>query len=76
VSEFGSKASTFVVAALIIVGMMVVLGLFIGFPIKWLWNAVMPELFGLSRIGFWQAVGLFMLAQGLFTHYGGNNKSG
>lgn len=28
-----------------------------------LWNGIMPQLFGLAAIGFWQALGLFLLSQ-------------
>lgn len=32
----------------------------------WLWNWLMPAIFQLPAIGFWQAVGLLILAQILF----------
>jgi hypothetical protein len=32
----------------------------------WLWNALMPAIFRLPEIGFWQAVGLLILSQILF----------
>jgi hypothetical protein len=32
----------------------------------WLWNALMPEIFKLPAIGFWQAVGLLALSQIFF----------
>lgn len=31
-----------------------------------LWNALMPDLFGLASIGYWQAAGLMVLARLLF----------
>lgn len=34
----------------------------IGFPIMWLWNWLMPNIFGLTEITFWQAVGLGVLS--------------
>ena len=37
------------------------LSLIIAFPIKWLWNGVMPDLFGLPEITFWKAYGLYLL---------------
>lgn len=37
------------------------LSLIIAFPIKWLWNGVMPDLFGLPEITFWKACGLYLL---------------
>jgi hypothetical protein len=35
--------------------------LLIAFPIKWLWNGVMPDIFGLPEITFWKAYGLYLL---------------
>ena len=32
----------------------------------WLWNWLMPEIFRLPAIGFWQAVGILLLSQILF----------
>lgn len=36
-------------------------GLLIAFPIMWLWNYLMPEIFGLTTIGFRQAFALHIL---------------
>ncbi len=33
-----------------------------------LWNHLMPDIFGLTTITFWQAVGLFVLSHILFGH--------
>ena len=50
-----------------------------GFIIMQLWNALMPELFRLPRISFWQAVGLFILSRlllgGFFGGGGGGGRS-
>jgi hypothetical protein len=35
--------------------------LLIAFPIKWLWNGVMPGVFGLPEITFWKAYGMYLL---------------
>lgn len=35
--------------------------LLIAFPIKWLWNGVMPDMFGLPEITFWKAYGMYFL---------------
>lgn len=37
------------------------LSLIIAFPIKWLWNGVMPDVFGLPEITFWKACGMYFL---------------
>ena len=36
-------------------------GLLLGIVVMSLWNWLMPEIFGLPEIGYWQAVGLFIL---------------
>jgi hypothetical protein len=38
----------------------------IGFVVMGLWNWLMPALFGLKVIGYWQAVGLLILSKILF----------
>ncbi|MGD9212809.1 MAG: hypothetical protein PVI90_18640 [Desulfobacteraceae bacterium] len=40
--------------------------LFFGFFVKWLWNMLMPGIFGLPTISFWQAFALIILAKLLF----------
>ncbi len=42
-----------------------------GFAVMWLWNRLMPALFGLHSIGFWQALGLLILSKILFTGFHG-----
>lgn len=41
-------------------------GLLAGLPIMWLWNGIIPSLFGLGKIGYLQAVGLYYLCGLLF----------
>ena len=31
-------------------------------PVWWLWNGLMPTIFALPMIGYWQAVGLVLLS--------------
>ena len=38
----------------------------LGYPLMWLWNWLMPSIFGLTEITFWQALGLNALATILF----------
>ena len=40
----------------------IVFSLLIAFPIKWLWNGVMPDIFGLPEITFWKAYGMYLLS--------------
>lgn len=43
--------------------------LLLAFPVKWLWNYVMPTIFGLTTITYWQAFALFLLSGLLLKGY-------
>jgi hypothetical protein len=51
---------------LLIIGLLVLAGLLFGVPVMILWNLLMPDIFGLPVIGFWQAFGLNLLSSILF----------
>lgn len=40
----------------------------IGLPVMLLWNWVIPDIFGLPEISFWQAVGLVILVELAFPN--------
>ena len=65
------------IAGWIILGIIAVVGLAIlfGFIIMSLWNWLMPELFGLTTLTYWQAVGIFILLKILLGGFGGGGKS-
>jgi len=65
------------IVGLIIFGAIAITGLAIlfGFVIMWLWNWLMPELFGLTTLTYWQAVGIFILFKILLGGIGGGAKS-
>jgi len=44
-----------------------------GFVVMLLWNWLMPELFGLKRVGYWQAWGLLALSTILFKGMGSSH---
>jgi len=44
-------------------------GIILSFPIMWLWNWLMPELFNLQKIDYWQSFGLFYLSGLLFRSF-------
>jgi len=46
-----------------------VMALLLGFVVMWLWNWLMPDIFGLTKITFWQAWGLVVLAHILFKSF-------
>jgi hypothetical protein len=41
-----------------------------GFGVMYLWNWLMPDLFGFKVINYWQALGLVLLAKILFGCFG------
>jgi hypothetical protein len=47
-----------------------------GFVVSWLWNALLPGLFSLPQISFWQALGILALARILFGGFGGGGSRG
>jgi hypothetical protein len=44
----------------------------LGFIVMWLWNALLPRIFGLPQIGYWEAWGLLILSQILFRGFHGS----
>lgn len=68
------------IAGMIIFGTIFITGLAIlfGFVIMWLWNWLMPMIFGLTTLTFWEAVGIFILFKILLGGcggFGGKDKS-
>jgi hypothetical protein len=53
-------------AVLLIVGLIVLAAILLALPLQLLWNWLMPTIFDLPMITFWQALGLNMLAGILF----------
>jgi len=51
---------------LLVVGVLMVAVILFGAPLMLLWNGLMPTIFGLPEITFWQACGLQLLATILF----------
>ena len=50
----------------LVIGILMLAGILFGAPLMVLWNWLMPTIFGLPEIGFWQACGLQLLATILF----------
>jgi membrane protein required for beta-lactamase induction len=49
-----------------IIGMIAIAIVLLGYPLMLLWNWLMPVIFGLPEITFWQAIGLNFLSTILF----------
>ena len=50
----------------ILIGAIVIIGAIMAFPVKWLWNWLMPTIFGLIKITVWQALGINIFTGILF----------
>lgn len=67
------KAFKIVFIAIFIIGVF----LLMGYVLMRLWNWLMPDLFGLTTVGYWQAVGILVLAKLIFGFgTGGSGKKG
>jgi hypothetical protein len=52
-----------------------IIGIFVfGSIVMLLWNALMPEIFNLRQITFWQALGLLLLAKIFFSGFRGGPR--
>ena len=69
--HFKTTRGIFAIAANVISGILLAAGmaLLFGFVVLWLWNWLMPDIFGLGKITFWQAWGLVVLAHILFKSF-------
>jgi hypothetical protein len=47
-----------------------VIGLIFGFIVESLWNWLMPAIFQLPKIGYWQAFGIVILGKLIFGNFG------
>ena len=47
---------------LVAILLVAVTAILLGFPLMWLWNWLMPSIFSLPEITFWQALGLNALS--------------
>ena len=58
---------------LLLVVSAIVFFIIIVFIVEWLWNSIMPDLFKVEKINFWQVIGLMILISFFF---GGHVASG
>ena len=62
----------FIVYLLVTIAYIAVFALIFSLPIMWLWNWLMPVIFGLTKITWLQALGLSVLS-GFFFREGNKN---
>jgi hypothetical protein len=58
--------SDFLTAIVTVIGIFLLVAILMGLPLMLLWNWLMPQLFNLPEIGFWQAVGLNFMCSIMF----------
>jgi hypothetical protein len=51
---------------LTIIGLIILVVMLLGLPLQLLWNWLMPNIFGLKYITFWEAVGINTISSILF----------
>jgi hypothetical protein len=60
------KTEETVTRVLLVLGVIALYGILLGLPLQLLWNWLMPTIFNLPTITFWQAMGLNIMASILF----------
>jgi len=61
----------------ILMGILAILALALfGFVVMLLWNSLMPDVFGLRTVSYWQAVGLLILGRMFFGGFRGRPNHG
>ncbi|HLX67272.1 MAG TPA: hypothetical protein VKR41_09765 [Puia sp.] len=74
--QFNRRGARFGVAKIIGFVILGIIGVFVfGTVVMLLWNALMPDIFNLRQITFWQALGLLVLAKILFSGFRGGPKA-
>lgn len=53
--------------------LIVIVAIILALPTMWLWNWLMPHLFGLVSITFWEALGINLFS-GILFNKGGSSK--
>lgn len=61
-----------VIVSIVLIAMF--LGLLLAFPVMWLWNWLIPSMFGLKIINVWEAWGIIVLCNLLFKSTSTNSK--
>jgi hypothetical protein len=65
-----------VVGLLTVLGLVILLAMIMALPTMWLWNYIMPDIFGLTEINFYQALAMNVLSSILFkANTSTNNKN-
>jgi len=69
------KIIVFAAVILGVIALSAVMGFLIAFPVMWLWNWLVPDLFHGPVIGYWQAYGIYLLCDILFKFKSSSSSS-
>jgi hypothetical protein len=73
----GKRSKKFWILAAIFGPLAIAAAVFVfGSVVMLLWNAILPGLFGVGTINFWQALGILVLSKILFGGFGGHRGHG
>lgn len=65
-----------IIAAVIgIIGLVILVALLLALPVMWLWNDLMPHLFGFKELTLWEAFELSLLSGCLFSSKSSSSKN-
>ena len=56
------------------IGLLLVWALLVTIPVQLLWNWLVPEIFGLPKLGFFQTMGLILLVNFLLNRSGSKSN--
>jgi hypothetical protein len=56
------------------IALICIIAFLMALPVMWLWNWLMPSIFGLIKINFWKALGINLLSGFLFKSTNYNSK--
>jgi len=73
VEQGAVQIGTFIAKGLAVAVIFIVIASIFAYPIMWMWNYVVPDLFGLPELTFWKAVWGTLLCRALFTDSGAVN---
>lgn len=68
--KFTKAVGVAVIAVVVVFGLSILLA----FPVKWLWNSTLPELFGFKEIGVWMAWKIVFLTSTLAKGFSVSSK--
>jgi hypothetical protein len=57
-----------------VIALVIIVAFLLAFPTMWLWNYLMPVIFGLIKISFWQALAMNLLCGFLFKSTSSSSK--